>query len=404
MQQISISIWRSPPAPALAGCLCLSAYAQPTKTSRRDSPAKPQPTAARQPIELRVGMTPDQWTYKEGAVEFIEHKGTKALKLNAQSGVVILKDINFKDGTIEFDVEINQFMPAPTLYFRRKDANETECVYLRSRYGAKKNAPDHVQYASIVKGVNMWDLQHEFQTSADIRVNEWNHLKLVVSGKQLRVYVNNMQQPALEIPCLEGDSMEGSIALETGQPGTAIFANLVIKPGLVDDLPAAATPDITQHEVRYIRHWQVSKPEPLPNGKELNAAMLPTEAMTWEPMQTERRAILNLTRKFGRSDQRRYVWVKAKIKSEMAQKQLLKMGFSDEMWVFINQKPIHTDKNLYRLGMRKDPDGRLSIDNCAFVLPLQKGDNELLIGLANDFYGWGIMAQLENVDGIELIK
>jgi hypothetical protein len=93
MQQISISIWRSPPAPALAGCLCLSAYAQPTKTSRRDSPAKPQPTAARQPIELRVGMTPDQWTYKEGTVEFIEHKGTKALKLNAQSGVVILKDM-----------------------------------------------------------------------------------------------------------------------------------------------------------------------------------------------------------------------------------------------------------------------------------------------------------------------
>jgi hypothetical protein len=53
-------------------------------------------------------------------------------------------------------------------------------------------------------------------------------------------------------------------------------------------------------------------------------------------------------------------------------------------------------------GMLKSPNGRISLDNCAFQIHLQKGENELLIGLANDFYGWGIMARLENIEGIEL--
>jgi hypothetical protein len=31
---------------------------------------------------------------------------------------------------------------------------------------------------------------------------------------------------------------------------------------------------------------------------------------------------------------------------------------------------------------------------------LKAGENELLIGLANDFYGWGIIARLEELDGL----
>jgi hypothetical protein len=37
-------------------------------------------------------------------------------------------------------------------------------------------------------------------------------------------------------------------------------------------------------------------------------------------------------------------------------------------------------------------------------MPLIKGDNELIIGVANDFYGWGIMARLDNLEGIEIEK
>ena len=80
------------------------------------------------------------------------------------------------------------------------------------------------------------------------------------------------------------------------------------------------------------------------------------------------------------------------------------MGFSDEIWVFVNKQPVYADKNLYIQNKRKNPNGRISVENCSFELPLIKGQNELLVAVANDFYGWGIMARLEKMDGIAINK
>ncbi len=347
-----------------------------------------------------VPLSPENWDFQAGKVTFLEYKGVKAIKLDEKSGSMYLKDYIFKNGTIEFDVEVNQAYPFPTIYFRKNNEN-TEHVYLRTGVVNQKNAIDAVQYASIVKGVNMWDLQHEFQSAANMKIGNWNHIKLVVSGKQLRVFVNNPKEPNLEIPCMEGVTDEGQIGIETGFPGQAIFANIVIKPNETEGLTPEAGADITKHDTRYIRNWQVSKPDSLPHGKELNALMLPKN-IAWENITAERRGLVNLSKKFGNNPKRNYVWLKARIKSEIAQSQLLKLGFSDDVWVFVNQKPVYLDKNDYFMGMPKSPNGRISLDNCAFQIHLQKGENELLIGLANDFYGWGIMARLENIEGIEL--
>lgn len=57
---------------------------------------------------------------------------------------------------------------------------------------------------------------------------------------------------------------------------------------------------------------------------------------------------------------------------------------------------LYVDKNYFGQPIAKSPDGRLSIENTTLVLPLQQGDNELLIGVGNDFYGWGIAARLDD--------
>jgi hypothetical protein len=345
-------------------------------------------------------LNPENWDFQAGKVTFLEYKGVKAIKLDEKSGPMYFKDLIFKNGTIEFDVEVNQAYPFPTIYFRKNNEN-TEHVYLRTGVVNQKNAIDAVQYASIVKSVNMWDLQHEYQSAANMKIGDWNHIKLVVSGKQLRVFVNNPIEPNLEIPCMEGITDEGQIGIETGFPGQAIFANIIVKPNETEGLSPQAGADITKHDTRYIRNWLVSKPDSLPNGKELNTSMLPKN-ITWENITAERRGLVNLSKKYGNNPKRNYVWLRAKIKSETDQSQLFKLGFSDDVWVFVNQKPVYLDKNDYMKGMLKSPNGRISLDNCAFQIHLQKGENELLIGLANDFYGWGIMARLENIEGIEL--
>jgi hypothetical protein len=359
-------------------------------------------TAASISHEIKIPFVADRWDFQQGKVEFLEYKGQQAARLNETSGTMIYKDLSFTNGTIEFDVEVDKPGPFPSLYFRWQDPNESELVYLRTGVAARKNAYDAVQYASVFKGGNLCDMQHEFQSAADLKIGEWNHVKLVVSGKQLKVFINSAALPNLEIPAMEGNTSEGKIAIGTGFPGQAVFANLVVKQGETEGLSAEAGADLTRHDTRYIRNWQVSPPDSLPFGREVNGFMLPKPETAWEDISAERRGLVNLTRKFGKSNGRRVVWLKTAINADFNQLQDLKLGFSDEVWVFVNQRPVFLDKNIYYQNMKKEPDGRISIDNSSFRLPLVKGENILLIAVANDFYGWGIMARLESLEGITL--
>lgn len=70
--------------------------------------------------------------------------------------------------------------------------------------------------------------------------------------------------------------------------------------------------------------------------------------------------------------------------------------------VFLNGKMAYVDKNLYGEPIMKEPKGRCSVENASFVLHFREGNNELVIGVANSFYGWGVVARLENVEGLKI--
>jgi hypothetical protein len=53
-------------------------------------------------------------------------------------------------------------------------------------------------------------------------------------------------------------------------------------------------------------------------------------------------------------------------------------------------------------GARKAPDGRCSLENGAFTLPLEAGDNEVAVAIANNFFGWGLMLRLADPEGVHL--
>jgi hypothetical protein len=112
------------------------------------------PTVVPISTEITVPMTPENWTFQEGKVEFINHKGVASVRLNENSGDMVFKNLNFINGTIEFDVEVNKQGVFPTIYFRYQSKVESEHVYLRT--GQKANAFDAVQYASVVNGVNFF--------------------------------------------------------------------------------------------------------------------------------------------------------------------------------------------------------------------------------------------------------
>jgi hypothetical protein len=346
--------------------------------------------------EIRPTFTKEKWTHRSGKVEFL---GT-SMKVAGDAGKVILKDIQFANGTIEFDATplnaANSFFVG--IYFRHRDSLESECVYLRvgKKNSLKEN--DAIQYAPVLQGNLIWDVMGHYQGPARIYNDKPNHMKLVIAGNQMKVYVNDLKTPSLEIPILEGNTRTGSIALE----GYVEFANLVIKPNATEGLSFARGADLTNHDANYIRKWNVSEPQPFADGKELGGEHLPTDKTVWDTISAERRGFINLSRRYGfdRSG-RRMVWLKMKIVSEKEHKNKLELGFSDDVWVVINGRLLYMDKNMYQHPIRKYPAGRISIENTSFDLPLKQGDNELLICITNDFYGWGIIARLRSLEGID---
>ncbi|MEP7267574.1 MAG: hypothetical protein ABI844_08085 [Saprospiraceae bacterium] len=344
-------------------------------------------------VDFAIPLTADNWEFKPNSVEFVEYKGRKSMKINQGSGQIVLKDLIFKDGTIEYDIEPDAAEFADAIYFHRKDANEQEIVYLRVAKMGNPLANEGIQYTPYFNGVNMWDMYPQYQAPSNAKVNIWNHIKLVISGKQMKVYTNGILE--LQVPKLEGKELSGSIALE----GASHIADLVIKPNETEGLSPLEGIDITQHDGHYLRKWAISMPALFPKGTEPN--LLPPLDNFTDSIAAETAGLVNLTRRFGAAPERKIVWLNTNIQTKEATSVNLQLGFSDEVWVYLNNQMVLVDKNLFQqAGMRKYPDGRASVQNTIAKLNLKKGNNELLIAVANDFYGWGLIARLDNTENI----
>jgi hypothetical protein len=77
----------------------------------------------------------------------------------------------------------------------------------------------------------------------------------------------------------------------------------------------------------------------------------------------------------------------------------LNFGYSDTAKVFVNGKLIYAGNNTYQSRDYRYL-GTIGLFD-SVVLPLHSGENEILIAVTEAFGGWGVMAELENVDGIK---
>lgn len=349
------------------------------------------------PIE--IPMQEKHWEFSEGKVEFMTHKSVPAIKILSDAGKVIPMDVEFSTGTIEFDVVLGDF-PFVGFSFHRHGPGEEEWFYFRPYAAGNPTAMDAIQYAPIVKGVTLWDMYPQYQGPANFQKGEWTHVKLVVAKQQMHVYVNETEKPTLAIPNLEGNYPTGAISFD----GEAIFANLTIQAGVVQGLPEIAGYDPSSSDPRYIRKWSLTTPIAFPRGREVIETDVPRSNSNWSTLQAEGTGLVNLSREFGSANDgsRRLVWLKSSISSEKAQSRNLSLGFSDEVWVLINGQLLYVDKNYYRQAIMKNPKGRCSLENTTFEVPLAEGENELLIGVGNDFYGWGIIARWDKLDHMVL--
>jgi hypothetical protein len=243
-----------------------------------------------------------------------------------------------------------------------------------------------MQYAPQTHGVLLWDLFPQFQTRAPLRENGWNHIKMVVSGRRMNVFVNDAPSPTLVVGRLEGDAVKGSLRLQ----GPATFANLVITPDAVDGLSPEPVPDSSERDSGLVRTWRLSTASALPNGKDPIYSEMPGASQQWKTIGTERNGLVNISRQYGRpvpQPNRAMAWLKTTISSDTKQSKKVNIGWTRDLWVFVNGKLVYADRNLFESeDARKIPDGRCSLENGAFTLPLEAGENEIAVALANNFF------------------
>jgi hypothetical protein len=357
-------------------------------------PASP---IARGADPITIAMTADHWQTKENA-EFLRPLGFYRGVMRLNSGKAALKDIRFSDGTIEFDVNTIG-RGAPGIAFRQQDENNFELLYLRP----DPNCPAFaacIQYAPQTHGVLLWDFFPQYQARAPLRENGWNHIKMVISGRRMNVFVNDAPAPTLEVGRLEGDAMEGALYVQG--PGT--FANMVITPGAVEGLSPEPARDPLEGDRGLVRNWRLSRFSALPNGREPLYTEMPGASAEWQPIGAERRGLVNISRVFGKplpESTRAVTWLKTTIASDRKQAKKVEIGWTRELWVFVNGKPVYADQNFFEVDRaRKAPDGRCSLENGGFTLSLEAGDNEVAVALANNYFGWGLMLRLTDPEGV----
>ena len=88
------------------------------------------------------------------------------------------------------------------------------------------------------------------------------------------------------------------------------------------------------------------------------------------------------------------------IDSDQRQSKLLSFGYSDAAKVFVNGVLQYSGDNTY---MSRDYRylGTIGLFD-AIVLPLEAGENEVLIAVSEAFGGWGVMAEFADLEGIEI--
>jgi len=348
---------------------------------------------------ILIDMTAERWQTGENA-EFLRELGFYHGLMRLNNGRAVLRDVTFSDGTIEFDVNtIGRGMPG--IAFRRQDDKNFELLYLRPD-AACAAFQACLQYTPATHGVSLWDFFPRYQTRAPLRENGWNHIKMVVFGRRMNVFVNDAPSPTLQVDRLEGDAMKGGLHLQ----GPATFANIVITPNAVDDLSPEPASDPLDGDRGLVRNWRLSSFSQLPNGKDPQYAEIPRGTKEWQPIRTERRGLVNISRVYGKplaEPVRAVAWLQTTIMSDKKQTKKINIGWTRELWVFVNGKLVYADQNLFeKEGARKFPDARCSLENGSFALPLEAGENEIAVAIANDFFGWGIIMRLTDPEGVHL--
>lgn len=347
---------------------------------------------AAQEVAWEVPGATGEWVLHEESL-IAPYLGRQALWLRSGQRPY-RRDVAFLEGTIEFDV-----VPMPGavfvgVMFRRESRAQYETVYFRPGANGEWDA---VQYMPRVGHGSQWQLYPQFQAAATLPEGRWTHVRLVVVGDSLRLYVGGSSQPTLEVDRLRGVAEPGTVGFwvnGSGDNWAAAISNILIRPASpsVPAGGAAPPPDPTQG---FLTRWEASPVVAADPGPVLSIPRL----SSWTIMEAEENGLVNLTRRYGQPQGRNTVFLRRRLDSPDDRVVPLDVAYSDEVTVFLNGRPLYTGANRWQA---RYPGylGSLAVGTETVHLPLVAGRNDLVVAVTDEAFGWGLIARVPAGSGL----
>jgi hypothetical protein len=360
---------------------------------------------AQTPQTLALAPDSPRWEL-QGEAKATEYLGRKALYL--AGGAAIVKDLELRDGVIDFDVATPAARGFFGVQFRIADEGATsEWIYLRPH---KSGYPDAIQYTPVLHTGLNWQLYNGpgFTAATDIPKDTWFHLRVAIAGAQAKLYVTDMETPVLVMDDLKSGSQQGLVALAV-LTGATYFSNFEVR-----TTPAAPW---VRHEPPMppgtLTKWSLS-PSLDALAADLEQPLTPAarDAMQWQDVQAEPPGFVVINRYRDSPHPRvtfatdfskrlepqpgmRLVYARTTIDSDRDGVRKLLIGYSDDVSVFLNGKILYRGRSAQNF---RDPGflGIVNPENDVLYLPLKKGQNELMLAVSELGGGWGFICRLES--------
>ena len=350
--------------------------------------------AVRSAVAQQAPFDTSTWDIRAAESRIEPYRGRSALLL--RNGTAWLKGSRFENGTIEFDVAFAEGVSFPGIAFRAVSRADYELLYMRANQSGGSHA---TQYTPVLHGLYGWQIYTgpAFEAAVQWTYDRWMHVKLVVSGTRAELYVDS-DTAVQVIPRLRGADAAGEIGFVV-VPGSARFANVILRPESAP-LLAAAPPRIRDSEpVTAIHSWRVSAPfaESSLIGITAPASVA---GSAWSNLDVEERGIANLARLSAHDSSHNTVVAAVTLDARRATTVRMRFGFSDRVRVFLNGKLLYAGNDGF--GTR-DADflGTVGLFD-ELELPLRRGRNELWFAVSETFGGWAITADLPDRSGIRV--
>jgi len=358
------------------------------------------------PGALSVPPDSSRWLL-EGEAKTVEYQGRKCLLLDG--GGATLKDCEMRDGVIDVDVATPASRSFFGIQFRiDKPGLNAEWVYLRQH---KSGLPDAMQYTPVLNTGLNWQIYNGpgFTGAVEIPRATWFHLRLEVVGAQAKLYVKDMDKPALVMSDLKSGVQKGQVALAV-LTGATYFTNFEMR----------STPDapwerhLPPMPPGSLTEWSLSPSyDALTRNLERPLAASESNAIQWQDVEAEPPGLVviyryrqaphpmvsfatDFSKRLDPQPGMKVIYARTNIDSDREQVKKLYIGYSDDVSVFLNGKILFRGRSAQNF---RDPGflGIVNPENDAVYLPLQKGRNELMLALSELGGGWGFICRLVEI-------